>query len=598
MLEPSPDAFLGELRRQARRVHARQLLHGSLWGAVGGSVTSAAAVGILWWQRFEPRTLGLVPIVVGGIIGAAVGFARRFSLGEVALYLDARLVASEAVSSAWSTRSVETSPARAVRARAASLLRAAEPRRTRLGAWSRFHLAAVPAIVAALWLCRIPLPERAAYAKPRGSELVRRGPVPGLERIEALAGATALSAGDAERLKRLAEEAKRLNQELARGLEKRDAQARMAALRDGVSSLRQRFGDRGERAGLEAALGALGAERSTERAAKALGAGDIVAFDEEMQRLANQAESAARDSARRTLAEAERRASDKGAKQLSEMLARQRKSFAEREARMRALRELERELGEKLGPEARKDLAELDRSGDPEAARRLAESLARALTSMSPAERKKLAEALKRRMSDDASKNGASRDRERSMTSEEMERFLRGLESEAGQRALAEQLRELARNPNADAERERALDDAERGGAEAERGLGGNALPLPLPGKGGSPNPSDSGQRAGAGTNPGSGTSSGRGGGPENHQGGGASRIDADELRAQARGRWLPGAPLAARSLGRAPGRAGETANELGVGNLESRAAGEVGAVEGADIPEEYREHVGRYFEP
>jgi len=225
--------------------------------------------------------------------------------------------------------------------------------------------------------------------------------------------------------------------------------------------------------------------------------------------------------------------------------------------------------------------------------------MAGALAKMSPAERKKLAEALKRRMSDGASKDGASRDGEPSMTSEQMERLLRGLESEAGQRALAEQLRELGRNPNADAERERALGDAERGGAEAERGLGGNALPLPLPGKGGgSPSPGDSGQRAGAGTNPGSGTGSGRGGGPENHQGGGASRVDADELRAQARGRWLPGAPLAARSLGRAPGRAGETANEVGVGNLESRAAGEVGAVEGADIPEEYREHVGRYFEP
>jgi hypothetical protein len=53
-----------------------------------------------------------------------------------------------------------------------------------------------------------------------------------------------------------------------------------------------------------------------------------------------------------------------------------------------------------------------------------------------------------------------------------------------------------------------------------------------------------------------------------------------------------------AATLGRAPARAGETANQLGSGTLGRVGPAEVGAVEGADIPEEYREQVGRYFEP
>jgi hypothetical protein len=49
---------------------------------------------------------------------------------------------------------------------------------------------------------------------------------------------------------------------------------------------------------------------------------------------------------------------------------------------------------------------------------------------------------------------------------------------------------------------------------------------------------------------------------------------------------------------GRAPARAGETANQRGTGALEHAAPGEVGAVERSEVPEEYREQVGRYFEP
>jgi hypothetical protein len=50
--------------------------------------------------------------------------------------------------------------------------------------------------------------------------------------------------------------------------------------------------------------------------------------------------------------------------------------------------------------------------------------------------------------------------------------------------------------------------------------------------------------------------------------------------------------------MGRAAGRAGETANLQGEGALGQVAPQEVNGVERSDVPEEYREQVGRYFNP
>ena len=45
-------------------------------------------------------------------------------------------------------------------------------------------------------------------------------------------------------------------------------------------------------------------------------------------------------------------------------------------------------------------------------------------------------------------------------------------------------------------------------------------------------------------------------------------------------------------------GKAGDTANLGGTGALGQAAPGEIGGVERSDVPEEYREQVGRYFQP
>ena len=215
----------------------------------------------------------------------------------------------------------------------------------------------------------------------------------------------------------------------------------------------------------------------------------------------------------------------------------------------------------------------------------------RALRGLSEEERKRLAENLKKRA---GSGGGAMQP----MTREQLEELARKLGEKDADKQLEEQLRELAkRDPSQDAARERGLGEADRGGAEAQKGLGA-VLPTPgqpggKPGKQGSPGPKqDSAGQNGQG-GPGSKKDEGQG----DHQGETKSP-GGDALRSKAGARLLPGASMHGATLGRTPGRAGESANQLGTGSLGAAGPTEIGAVEGTDIPEEYREQVGRYFEP
>src|SRR5688500_9084519 len=92
------------------------------------------------------------------------------------------------------------------------------------------------------------------------------------------------------------------------------------------------------------------------------------------------------------------------------------------------------------------------------------------------------------------------------MTKQEMEDLARRLAAGEGQKELEQRLRDMA-NPKqtTEGQREGALDDAERGLAEAERGLGGMPLPVPgespSPGQGGPQGPtSGDGQHGGPGS--------------------------------------------------------------------------------------------------
>lgn len=121
-------------------------------------------------------------------------------------------------------------------------------------------------------------------------------------------------------------------------------------------------------------------------------------------------------------------------------------------------------------------------------------------------------------------------------------------------------------------------------------------MPVPVPGgkPGGQNGPG--GKNGGKdGEKPSAGHSDG--GGPGDHKGQ-TGVVDGPGVKARASGPINKAPSMPGVTLGRTTGKAGETANIQGTGALGQAAAGELGAVERSDVPEEYREQVGRYFQP
>lgn len=588
-VSPELEQAFGRAARQIRgRLWLRRVLSGAALGLAGGALLALAA----WWFRHgELRPLAAALGLLGAGVGAALAGRARWSDEEVALYLDDQLDSRQRIVTAVGLRHETSDAARHLQQVAAQSLtelpaKLGGPKIFEATQWlAPFGAAAIA------WLSLAPLPPAPEPAAPPGAERIQLGDVKGLERIEALRDRKGRSPEDERRLRALADEAKKLRSDLAQGTEKREALARMAKLRDAIAELRSEFANQNNRPGLEAAIGALSERPELRKAARALGDGDLTAFDQEMQRLANQAERDARESARQALAEAERAAREKGAQGLADALKEQGRTFEQRAAEAEALRELARALEGRLDPQALEDLKEFGSSGDPEAARRLADALGKALSKLSEAERQRLAERLRQQLEQNPSGSVSP------LTRQELEELARRLASPEGQQELEQRLRDLAEGePSPEAERDGALDDAERGLGEAERGLGATPLPMPggQPGGGepGGPSPPGDAQQPSSGS-PGSQKDSGSG-----DHAGKTEAVDAEELRAKANARRSGVGPMHAATLGRAPARPGDTANQRGSGSLGGVAPAEIGAVEQSEVPEEYREHVGRYFEP
>lgn len=598
---PSPDRpellveFERLFRRWARKVERRRSLRQTLSGmALGLALGLVLAALCAWLGHGDLRPWTLTLGALGALAGAVFALRRRWSDDDVALYLDAKLGTGESVvTAAGIARSgAGDDPALAFVVRSAtSALKSGDPRAAKPRVLRRLHALIPIAAGGIVALSLLPLPKAPAPPRAPGSDLVKLSEVRGLEVIAELEDLRAKNPEQEARLERLAERARRLQAALKKGMERREALAQISRLRDEVAAERLKLTDAQGRPGLEAALSALEQSQALSAAKRALGEGDLTAFDREMQKLANQAEQAAREAAKEALEQAAKAAREKGAKDLAGALDEQRSLFDHREARGKALRELAEALRGKLDPEALEELREFGESGSPEAQRKLAEALGEALEGLSEEERKRLGERLQRKLEGkDAAEIGP-------MTKQQIEDLARRLASDEGRRELEEQLRELARAPeSSEAERERRLGEAERGGAEAQRELG--AVPLPMaggPGSTGGPGP-EPGQQP-SGPNGASGPGSKKDTGTGDHAGS-TPEVAGGELRAKARATLNPGLPLHAPTLGHAPGRPGQTANQRGTGSLGSVAGAEVGAVEQSDIPEEYREHVGRYFEP
>jgi hypothetical protein len=579
----------------ARRVHRRHALRRALTGAGLGLALGALAALGLWALRLgELRPFAAALGVLGAAAGAYVAARRRWSESDVALYLDARLGSNETLTTALSANTSlkgSDEPALAlVVERAAGILGSVDPARVRPRVWARVHALVPLSAAAIIALSLAPLPKAPPIpAAPPGIEQVRIDDLQGLEKIEALEHLPGRTPEQDARLKALAEQAKKLRENLAKGLEKREALSEIAKLRDGIAAERLKLGDQQNRPGLDAALRSFNKNPALHDAQKALGNGDLTAFDDEMQKLANRAETSDREAAKEALEEAAKEARAKGAKGLAEALEAERRLFDKREAHAEVLREFAKGMKQKLSPEAQEDLKEFGRSGSPQAEERLNQALERALEGLTPEERKRLQERMQEQL-EEADGNASP------MSKKELEAMAKKLSTEDGVEALKKQLQEMAKpEPSDDSKREQGLGDADRGGSAAERGLG--AVPIPMDGEG-SP-----GQNGSDGK--GKGDKSDGSGGPGSHHDTGAGdhagstpEVAGKELRSKADVHVQAGAPMHGATLGRAPARAGETANQLGTGSLGSAQQTEVGAVDHSDIPEEYREQVGRYFEP
>jgi hypothetical protein len=443
--------------------------------------------------------------------------------------------------------------------------------------------------------CLAPLPPAPASAKaPPGAAEVRLAQVEGLEKIIKLAEMNARDEAQRERLKKLAEEARRLRDKLREGVEKREAQADLAKIRDGLQAEKLSLGDGQERQGMESALGKLGENPDLARAQKDLGDRDLVSFDEEMARLADKLEKGDRERALRTLEEAAEAARKNGAPGVAKALEEERKRLAEMGKKADKLRELAKELGSALDEDGRRALRDFAEKGGAKEQARLAEKLEEALGKLTPEERRRLAENLKKRLKE-APEDALGP----SPSKKQLADLADQLDTPEGQKALEDELRRMAKEPPADSEegrRQKGLGDAEDGAGEAERQMGGGT-PVPIPVEG--PGKPGSGP-SGSGKDPKGEAQAGHteGGGPGGDHKGLTGVIEGNGMKARSSAKMNKGKPMPGVVLGRSAGKAGETANVRGTGALGAAAPGEIGGVERSDVPEEYREQVGRYFQP
>jgi hypothetical protein len=631
---PNGLTFRKSFDRWATRVRRRLALDYVLTGAAAGMVLGAAACAAAWQTRHgDLRPFTAAGSVIGAAAGVVVARRRRMRDADVALYLDAKLGSDEAIATAidLESRAAARTAERAktngdakkkadgslenddggrdsaravVITQATAALEKASSQQVRPRVLRSWH-AAVPLAAAAIaYMTWLPVPPPPAAAPlPPGSDKVQMADIRGLEKVIKLAELDARDEGQRQRLKQLSEEAKKIREKLRQGVEKREAQADIAKLRDAITAERLRIGEGEQRQGLESALGKLAENPQLKDAEKALGDRDLVQFDEAMEELANKLEKQDREKAQKTLEEAAEAAKKAGAPDVAKALEEQKKLMEERGEKGEKLKELAKALGEGLSQEGKEALNDLQGSGSSKAQKKLAEQLEKALGNLSEQERKQLAENMKKQ----AAKAQGGEGQE--PTERQLKELAKQLATPEGQQQLEEQLREMAKNKGSEeAERQEALEDAQRGAGEAEGELGGG-MPVPMAGGGGSGDKGGKGgdkdgkdgdkSAQGGGSNKDGKDSGGTGpGGGKGDHAGQTGVVDGKGMQARATAKINKGKPMPGMVMGRTAGRAGETANMQGSGALGTVAPDEIGGVERSDVPEEYREQVGRYFQP
>jgi hypothetical protein len=569
----------------ASRVRARLALRRALTGATAGLALAVLVAGIAWKvRRGDVRVHAAWLAVAGAASGLAVARRRRWSDGEVALFLDARLASSEVIATAIALGGETSSAGRVTIDRAVQTLVSGDARRARPRLFEVSHAALPVALVALVAIARLPLPPAPAATTAPGESRVTLAQVEGLEAIAKLAQVSARDDAQRERLAAIARDAAALKERLRAGMDRRDAQDRVARLRETIDTERLSLGDGPKRAGLESAVSRLEQTRATRGAARALGDHDLQEMDEETSRVANAREKQDRALADTALDEAASAARHAGASDVGAALDAERQLLAKRAAQADALREMAEALKQAggasgLGDDAQRALDSLDREGSEADARALAKALADAWSKLTPEEKARLAAKMAKQRAQ-AGAAGSTAGNAPPPDAKDLEDSLR---------AMAD-----GDDETEEARRQAALDAAGAGAGQAEAALGGsNAGGNP----GGAGNAASNAKGGGNANGDGTGAGGSHDVGTGSHVGA-TAKLDGETVKSRAQTHLNAAAAMPSALTTFSPGRPGDVATALATGDLRAVGSTQMDGVEKSDVPEEYRDHVRQYFNP
>lgn len=580
------DPFDHLFARHAWRARAAHVLRRTLHGVALGITLAGASLAttshfVSSVRPIEKLGFGLVGMMLGA--GAALVVARRqaWTDVEVALFFDRRLGTREAIVTALELPHLTT--ARRVGGRA---LRLAPPLALRVAILEGRHWALAAAGMAFVLATLVPHPAPIALAKAPGSETLVLTKVKGLERLERLGSLSTRDEAQRDRLLAIAKEARKLREDLAKGLAKRDAQDRTARLADALRAERLTLGSGDERKGLEHAIAVLEREGATRQVAKELGDHDVDAMDRELERHANAREEKDRERAKKALEEAEKAAQAAGASGVARSVAEERELLEKRAARADALREIASALHSK---DVAEKLGKLDESPSDANARELADALAEAVSKLSKEEREKLAAKLVEHQAAVAGSRREGASPPPSVRGADLERRLREMahEDDATKESARDNALASAQQDAEEAANEVSPSPAGSGARRGDRGTDSGEADGRTAGRAGLGGPSG---QPGAGSH----HDTGRG----NHEGAATEHVLSPSFKARARGPLRPGPQMPGSTTAWRPGEAGGTADVRGAGALGTNSSDEISGTERSEVPQEYRDQVHKYFRP
>lgn len=402
---PLFESWAGGVRR---RLAARRMLTGAAIGLAIGLLPAAIA----WKTRHgQLRPFAAATGVLGVAAGVVIARRKRWSDEEVALYLDGELQSEEAISTAVELDHVadaDESPSsddtRAVVLESAALaLKSGNRKNARPGWLKPVHLLIPVAIAGFVFIARAPLPPAPIVNAAPGTTQIQISDVDGIEKVAKLAQISARDEAQRERLQKIAQDAEKLKQDIAKGIEQREAQDRLTKLKEAIAAEKLTLGDGERRQGLESAVSKLAENDATKDMAKALGDHDLQSMDQEAERIANEREKADRETAKKALDDASKEAAKNGAPDVAKALQDQKKAIEDRERRAENLRDLADAMKKEGigGNDVQQKSEALDQKGTDEAAQQLADAMGKAMDKLTPEERQRLADRLKKEAGDE-----------------------------------------------------------------------------------------------------------------------------------------------------------------------------------------------------